>query len=114
MTEEGQFAPKHASVERTIAALEQRGVHAIFVQDRKAALDTVLGMIPKGATVAHGSSTTLRQIGFEEYLKQPDSGYRYLNPEWQAESDATLRSALRGWLSVCEHACGENREQDAG
>ena len=93
-------AAERARVERTLAAVEQRGIHAVFVPDGKAALDTVLGTIPKRAAVAHGTSTTLQQIGLVDYLKRPDSGYRYLNPEWQAENDATLRSHLRGRLSL--------------
>ncbi len=87
-------------VEKTLAAVEQRGFHTVFVPSGKAALDTLLGMIPKGAAVAHGTSTTLQQIGFVDYLKSPDSGYRYLNPQWQAENDATLRNRLRGRLSL--------------
>ncbi len=100
MTLELQDTEERDRVERTLAAVEQRGFHTVFVPDRKAALDTLLGMIPKGASVAHGTSTTLQQIGFVDYLKRPDSVYHYLNPEWQAENDATLRNRLRGKLSL--------------
>jgi len=93
-------AGNRARVERTFAALEERGVHAVFASDGKAALETVLGIIPMGSAVAHGTSTTLQQMGLVDHLKQPKSGYRYLNLEWQAENDATLRSRLRGRLSL--------------
>jgi len=89
-----------ARVERTFAALKQRGITPIYVPDRRAALETVLGLIPNGSTVAHGSSTTLQEIGLVDRLKDPASGYRYLNPEWQAENDATRRSRIRAKLSV--------------
>jgi len=89
-----------ARVERTIAALEARGVHTVFVRDRKAALATVLGQIPKGSAIAHGSSTTLQEIGLVDLLKKPDSGYRYLNTEWAAENDAAKRARLRARLSI--------------
>jgi len=89
-----------ARVERTFAALKQRGLTPIYVPNRHAALETVLGLIPKGSTVAHGSSTTLQEIGLVDRLKGPAPGYRYLNPEWQTESDATRRARIRAKLSV--------------
>jgi LUD domain len=87
-------------VERTFAALEERGITPVYVPDRRAALETVLGLIPKGASVAHGSSTTLQEIGLVDRLKNPTSGYRYLNPEWRAETDAARRIRLRAKLSA--------------
>ena len=60
-----------ARVERTFAALKQRGITPIYVPDGHAALETVLGLIPKGSTVAHGSSTTLQEIGLVDRLKNP-------------------------------------------
>jgi len=89
-----------ARVERTFAALKQRGITPIYVPDRRAALETVLGLIPKRSAVAHGSSTTLQEIGLVDRLKDPASGFRYLNPEWQSESDATRRARIRARLSV--------------
>ena len=87
-------------VERAFAALEARGVRPLFARDRRSALETTLGLIPKGASVAHGTSTTLIEIGFVDALKRPDSGFRYLNSEWQAENDATKRARLRARLSI--------------
>jgi hypothetical protein len=52
-----------ARVERTFAAMNERGFGTVFVPDRDTALRTVLDMIPKGSAVAHGTSTTLIQIG---------------------------------------------------
>ena len=89
-----------ARLERTFAALKQRGITPIYVPDRHAAFETVLGLIPKGSTVAHGSSTTLQEIGLVDRLRDPAAGYRYLNPEWQTESDATRRAGIRAKLSV--------------
>src|SRR5512143_3415732 len=89
-----------ARVERTFAAMNERGFGTVFVPDRDAALRTVLDMIPEGSAVAHGTSTTLIQIGLVDYLKRPDSGYRYMNLEWLAEDDATKRWRLRGKLSI--------------
>ena len=75
-------------VERTFAALKLRGVEPTYVKGRTEALTTVLGMVPKGSAVAHGTSTTLIEIGLVDRMKAPDSGCRYLNSEWTAENDA--------------------------
>src|SRR6267143_674334 len=85
---------------RMFAALAARGISPLYTRTRQLALAKVLEMIPKGASVAHGSSTTLQQIGFIERLNNPASGYRYLNAEWRDESDPAKRNWLRGRLSV--------------
>jgi len=87
-------------VERTIASLQARGIQTIFVRDRIEAPARLLELIPKGSSVAHGSSTTLQEIGFVDRMKQPDSGYRYLNAVWTAETDVSKRSRLRARLSA--------------
>jgi len=72
----------------------------MYVPNREAALEALLGMIPTGSKVAHGSSTTLEEIGFVARMKGPAPPYRYLNAEWSAESDPTNRIRLRAKLSV--------------
>src|SRR3989442_14319279 len=95
----GLDATTKARVERTFAALKQRGITPIYFPDRRAALETVLGLIPKGSAVAHGSSTMLQEIGLVDRLKDPASGLRYLNPEWQSGSGATPPAPVRAKLS---------------
>src|SRR3989442_6984799 len=97
---EGLDGPTRTRIARTFSALRERGITPIFVPDRRAALDALHKLIPKGATVAHGSSTTLQEIGFIDHLKNVPSGYRYLNPEWQAQDDPTLSGRVRAELSV--------------
>src|SRR5437899_733929 len=97
---EGLDGPTRTRIERTFSALRERGITPIFVPDRRAALDELLKLMPKGATVAHGSSTTLQEIGFIDHLKNVTPGYRYQNPEWQAEDDPTRRGRIRAKLSV--------------
>src|SRR5256885_11530548 len=85
---------------RTFAALAARGVAPFFTRTRQLALSKVLEMIPKGASVAHGSSTTLEQIGFIERVNDPASGYRYLNAEWRDARDPVKSNRLRRSPSV--------------
>jgi len=89
-------AQDRTRVERAFA----RGVHALLAADRPSALATVLGLMPRGSSVAHGSSTTLQEIGLVDYLARPDSNYHYLNPEWLAENDAQRRMRMRARLSL--------------
>lgn len=91
---------ERARIERTFASLEKRGVRTRFAADRKTALASLLRIMPRGATVAHGSSMTLQEIGLMAYLSQPDSGYRYLNAEWLLGSNAENRARLRARLSI--------------
>ena len=50
--------------------------------------------------MAHGTSTTLIETGFVDWMKASDSKYRYLNLEWTKENDATKRGRLRAKLSL--------------
>ncbi len=97
---EGLTPADHARVERTFAALRQRGVESVYVPDRRAALAKVLEMLPKGGLVSHGTSTTLIEIGLVDVLNQPNAGVRYGNLEWQAEPDASKRGRARARLTA--------------
>lgn len=97
---EGLDEDTRQRVQRTFAALQERAIATIYVPNREAALETTLQMIPNGARVAHGSSTTLEEIGFVARMKSPSPPYRYMNAEWSAETDPTKRARLRARLSV--------------
>jgi hypothetical protein len=87
-------------VRRTFSALRERGFAAVYVPTREAALARLLDFIPKGVAVAHGTSTTLEQIGLVDWLARSSSGYRYMNAVWRAESDPAKRAQLRAKLSL--------------
>lgn len=89
-----------ARIERTFESLRRRGVEPVYVRDRGEALAAVLARIPPGSAVAHGTSTTLIEIGFVDRMKAPDSRYRYMNAEWTQEGDPAKRGRLRAQLSA--------------
>ena len=97
---EGPAAEDRARVERTFAALRERGVDPAYVADRGAALSKVLGMLPREGLVSHGSSTTLIEIGLVDALKSAPAGVRYGNLEWQAEPDLAKRNRLRARITA--------------
>jgi hypothetical protein len=72
-------------VERTIKALKKKNFEAIFVPDRKAALDWVMKQIPDGASVRMGGSVTLNQIGLMDALKTRN--IQLIRPHSQTRTD---------------------------
>ncbi len=52
------------TVEKTMKALKPRGINAEFVNTKEEALNRLKKLIPAGAEVMTGGSTTLYQIGF--------------------------------------------------
>ena len=82
-------------VERTIAAIQERGIRVIPVEDGDAALLAIQKLIPRNAEVMSGSSTTLIEIGFEEFTASGKSGWDLLHARINAENDAAKRAELR-------------------
>jgi len=82
-------------VEWTIKAAEKRGVKVIPVADGDEALAVIKRIIPRNAEVMAGSSTTLIEIGFEDYVAGGKTGWKLLHAEINAENDAAKRAELR-------------------
>jgi L-lactate utilization protein LutB len=88
-----------AITKQTAKALTANGFEAICVADAAAARQTVLGLIPKEATVGFGGSMTLREIGLIEALEA--GGYKLINsptrplPDDKAQRDAIRRQAIQ-------------------
>jgi len=60
----------------TMGAIQKNNMTAIFAKDKETALDEVLKRIPKNATVSHGGSLTIKELGLIERLSEGD--YHYL------------------------------------
>ncbi|MEK9182459.1 MAG: LUD domain-containing protein, partial [Patescibacteria group bacterium] len=83
------------STEKTIEALKARGVEALVVGSGADALAKIKELIPEGASVMNGSSVTLEQIGFVEYLKSGEHGWNNLHDGIIAEKDPAKKAELR-------------------
>jgi hypothetical protein len=94
------------SVQRTMEAVMPRGVTAELVESKEAALAKLQTLIPPGAALTTGSSTTLRQIGFEDLLKSGDHPWRNLKAEMLAEKDPAKQSELRKQSTLAEYFLG--------
>lgn len=82
-------------IEKTAAALRARGLEVWIVKDRAAALAKVKELIPSGASVNNGSSTTLQEIGLVDYLKSKEHGWHNLHAAILQEKDPVQQKQLR-------------------
>lgn len=78
--------------------LTNNGFIPHVVKTKEEALATIKTLIPAGASVNNGSSTTLTQIGFIDYLKDASNGWKNTHGEILAESDPAKQSMLRKTL----------------
>lgn len=87
--------PDEATVDRTVRAVEARNVRVVRVPTADAAGQALFDLIPAGAEVMNGSSTTLIEIGYEDLLKDNPKGWRDYHAVITAENDEERRQALR-------------------
>jgi L-lactate utilization protein LutB len=87
--------PPSDIIQQTIRAVEDRGITVIPAEDGDAALSALKKLIPPGAELMTGSSTTLIEIGFEEYISSGKSGWKSLHTGITSENDEKKRAELR-------------------
>lgn len=84
-----------ATIEQTMAVLKERNFMPQMVSTGAEAFAKIKELIPKGASVMNGSSTTLQQIGYIDYLKEGTHGWNNLHAAVVAEPDKAKQAALR-------------------
>ena len=94
------------TVERTMKALKPRGINAEFVNKKEDALNRLKKLIPPGAEVMTGGSTTLDQIGFTEILISGKHPWKNLKDEILAEKDPAKQMELRKRSITSEYMIG--------
>ena len=87
--------PSADTVHRTARAIGDRGIAVVMATDGDDALARVKNLIPLGAEVMTGSSTTLIEIGFDEYIAGGRSGWKDLHSVITLENDEKTRAELR-------------------
>ena len=98
--------PAPESVQRTVEAVNARGIRAELVETKEAALEHVKALIPPGCVVMTGSSVTLQQIGFEDILISGDHPWRNFKADLLAEKDPNKQSAMRRQGTLAEYYLG--------
>ncbi len=94
------------TIDKTIQALAAINVEAEVVNDKAEALEKIKSYIPAGASVMNGTSTTLEQIGYVEYLKEGKHGWVNLHEKILEEKDPMKQSVLRKQSTVSDYYLG--------
>jgi L-lactate utilization protein LutB len=87
--------PSAEMIDRTAAAIRKRAMTVVVVDSGTEALGVLKKVIPPGATVMSGSSTTLIEIGFEDFVAEGESGWESLREGIFAENNEERRNELR-------------------
>ncbi len=87
--------PKEEGIRSTVKAVEARGIRVLRVQSGTQALAKIKEMIPSGAAVMNGSSTTLIEIGYQELLDSGQHDWKDLHKIVISENDAKKRNEIR-------------------
>lgn len=93
------------SIKKTIQSLENHNFIPIYLKDRAEALEKIKQLIPDGVSVMNGSSTTLQEIGFIDFLKS-EHKLDNLHEKILAETDLTKQSLLRRQSVVSDFYLG--------
>ena len=87
--------PAEQDIASTIKAVEARGINVSRVRDGLGALERIREIIPPGAEVMNGSSTTLIEIGYQELMDSGLQKWSDLHKMVFYEEDARKRSEMR-------------------
>ncbi|MEK6957706.1 MAG: lactate utilization protein [archaeon] len=98
--------PGEKTINETMENIRARGIDVTMVETRKDALDKIKELIPKGSEVMNGSSTTLMDIGFVDYLKSGKHGWTNLQEEILKEKDWPKQLDLRRGATTAEYFLG--------
>ncbi len=94
------------SIQATIGELAKHNIEAIVVETKADALEKIKTLIPSGVSVMNGSSTTLIEIGFVDYLKEGKHGWNNLHEGILAETDPAKQAQLRRASALSDYYLG--------
>jgi L-lactate utilization protein LutB len=87
--------PSEAVLKKTMKSIENRGVKVVIAENADEALAILKKVIPSGAEVMNGSSTTLIEIGYEDFISKGKSGWSLVHSVITAENNDNKRAELR-------------------
>ncbi len=92
-------------IDNTVENIMKRGMNVILVDNKEEALKKIKELIPKDSEVMTGSSTTLNEIGFTNYLNSTDD-WKNMSKEIMKEEEKEKRSDLRRKSVTAEYFLG--------
>jgi L-lactate utilization protein LutB len=88
--------PDDETLDETVENLEANGFEIVVADTAEDALDAITSEIPAGASVMNGHSTTLEEIGFDDYLSKGDHEWESLPDQiWSIDDDEKRQAARR-------------------
>ena len=94
------------SINQTLQSLLTNGFQPELVENKFDALERIKELIPKGASIHNGGSTTLQEIGYIDYLKSNTHGWNNLHANILDESDPEKQSILRRESAFSDYYLG--------
>lgn len=94
------------TLNKTIESLTKNGFLPETVATGVEAFNRIKALIPSGASVMNGSSRTLDEIGFVEYLKNGEYKWNNLHKVILEEKDPVKQSALRKQSVLSDYYLG--------
>ncbi|MDB5260414.1 MAG: hypothetical protein JWN37_645 [Candidatus Nomurabacteria bacterium] len=94
------------TLDKTVSALKERNIDAIVCANKDEALSKIKEMIPDGASVNNGSSTTLQQLGFVDLLKSGNHKWINLKEEVVKETDPAKQAEARNKALFSQYYLG--------
>ncbi len=76
-------------------SMKRRGFDVTVVGNKEQALSTLIELIPEGSSIMNGSSTTLIQIGFIDYMESKENKFNNLHELIMKENDQIKRGEVR-------------------
>jgi hypothetical protein len=98
--------PGQPKIEKVVASMQLRNFNPVVVPDRQSALEKLKQVIPSGAEVMTGSSTTLEEIGFIAFLASNKHPWRNWKDRIFAEKDPQKQYDLRRASTTSEYFLG--------
>lgn len=95
-----------SELDTTVSALTANGFMPEVLDTKEAALARIKDLIPAGASIMNGASRTLEQVGYIDYLKAGEHGWKNLHADILAETDEVKKAELRKYSVVSDYYLG--------
>lgn len=94
------------SINKTVQSLIANGFQVEVLNNKVEALEKIKSLIPRGASIHNGSSTTLQEIGYIDYLKSGNHEWDNLHAHILAETDPKMQNKLRHESAFSDYYLG--------
>lgn len=98
--------PNKSIIDKAAIALISNGINVNTVKNGKEALEYIIKLIPPDALVMDGGSTTLKQMGFLDYLDGNFNKWKNLHKDIYSENDEIKRLTLRRTAVTADYFLG--------